>query len=132
MLTRPSGSFRPGLAAVTVALFLSMQIVEGTGAHRCAAHDAGAGLQVGAGEPSGHQHAGSMPHGQNGREAGHPTGCPCLGDCQNSPATAASTVHAGPAPAVATTGTSSVETSGSLRSAPHHFLPYANGPPLIA
>jgi len=132
VLTHPSGSFRPSIAALVVALYISMQVVEGTGVHRCAAHDAGVDLQVGAGQPSSHHHAGSAHHGQEGNDSGHAAACPCLGDCQNSPATAASAVHTGPSPVLVVAGSSSLEFLESFRTTPQYLLPFANGPPLIA
>jgi hypothetical protein len=115
-----------------VALFLSMQVVEGTGVHRCTAHDAGLGLQVGTGQASGHHHGATPHHNQGGDETTRPDGCPCLSDCQHSAAAAAAPSHVGQVPASLVASSSSIEFLEPFRSTPQYLLPFANGPPLIA
>jgi len=128
-MTRPSGSFRPFIAILVVALFVSVQVVEGTGVNRCAAHDAGAGIQPVAAASSGHHHGGSVDHGQQGRGAGHHRCCPCLGDCQNSAVFAVSAVRTGPVASFFVTLLPQFEDRRGPRPSPRHLLPFAIGPP---
>lgn len=129
MMTRPSGSFRPFIAILVVALFVSMQVVEGTGVHRCAAHDAGTGIQPVAAAPSGHHHGGGADHGQQGGGDGHHGSCPCLGDCQNPAVFTGSTAQAGPRGASVVTVLPWFEDGGIHRASPRYLLPFAIGPP---
>jgi len=129
VMTRPSGSFRPFIATLVVALFVSMQVVEGTGVHRCAAHDAGTGIQPVAAAPAAHHHGGSADHGQQGSGAGHHGCCPCLGDCQNPAVFTGSTAQAGPVACFVVTLLPRFEVGGIHRSSPRYLLPFAIGPP---
>jgi hypothetical protein len=128
-MTRPSGSFRPFIAILVVALFVSVQVVEGTGVHRCAAHDAGAGIQPVAAASSGHHHGGSADHGQKGRGADHHGCCPCLGDCQNSAVFTSPAVQAGPVASFVVTFLPRFEDGGMHRASLRYLLPFALGPP---
>src|SRR5512143_555760 len=120
--------FRGSLALVQLVLLLATQLAEGTGVHRCPAHDAGVGIVAE------QQHAmddmmGHGGHPQTHGEKAH--SCHCIGTCS-----AATVMYRGPeAPVlrVALVQYQQPQAAGvvSLRHTVR-LLPFAIGPPASA
>lgn len=119
--------FRASLALVQLVLLLVMQLAEGTGVHRCPAHD-------GVGIVAEQAHAMHDIMGHEGQQQTHSEkahSCHCIGACST-----ATVMHQGPAAPVLTVALVRHQPLPSV-AAPSlrdtvRLLPFAIGPPLSA
>jgi hypothetical protein len=114
-------------AALQAALLLSIQLVDGSGLHRCPDHDAGVGTLV-VEAPAAHEHH-HQDHGAPGRHEGL---CPCLGTCHQGTVALAPVGTAAIVLAPAYADEAVPRPSAAFRSQLPHLLPFALGPPLRA
>jgi hypothetical protein len=115
------------LGALLPLLLLLAQLGDGTGMHRCPAHD-GTGVPVTAAA----SHAGMAHHSAPPEDHQHGGPCSCLGACHGPTLLLGTTDGTPQLVAVLSPVTSGIAPTLEARPSRPHLLPFAIGPPVIA
>ena len=115
---------RSGLAAIQALLLLTLQLAEGTGVHRCPAHDARVGVIPAAAAADHHGHQAHQD------QKGH-AGCHCLGPCCQAALLYTTSRVPSIQQQVEVAARPETRAQTTLRSSVR-LLPFAIGPPPIA